>query len=68
MLFKSECYSLLNFNVVMTLRENEILNKAVAIAKENGYQKISVISGVGVRNYYQKLGYELKDTYMSKQL
>ena len=30
--------------------------------------KIAVISGVGVRDYYRKLGYKLKDTYMIKKL
>jgi elongator complex protein 3 len=29
---------------------------------------MAVISGVGVRDYYRKLGYRLKDTYMIKQL
>lgn len=36
--------------------------------KEFGIEKISVISGVGVRNYYRKLGYNLKNTYMIKSL
>ena len=34
--------------------------------KEFGIKEISVISGIGVRNYYRKLGYRLKDTYMVK--
>jgi len=33
-----------------------------------GYKQIAIISGVGVRNYYKKMGYELKDTYMVKTL
>ncbi len=33
-----------------------------------GLNKIAVISGVGVRNYWKKLGYKLKDTYMIKNL
>nr|QBK91503.1 MAG: acetyltransferase (GNAT) family protein [Pithovirus LCPAC302] len=32
----------------------KLIEKAKEIAKENGYKKISVISGVGVRNYYRK--------------
>jgi elongator complex protein 3 len=36
--------------------------------KEFGLKKIAVISGVGVRGYYKKLGYRLKDTYMVKSL
>lgn len=35
--------------------------------KEFGFKKIAVISGVGVRNYWRKLGYRLKDTYMIKK-
>jgi elongator complex protein 3 len=36
--------------------------------KEFGLNKIVVISGVGVRNYYRKLGYRLRDTYMVKNI
>lgn len=36
--------------------------------KEYSLDKISVISGVGVREYYQKLGYKLKNEYMVKLL
>ena len=36
--------------------------------KELKLKKIAVISGVGVRNYYRKLGYKLKDTYMLKEI
>ncbi|MBI5254629.1 tRNA uridine(34) 5-carboxymethylaminomethyl modification radical SAM/GNAT enzyme Elp3 [Candidatus Falkowbacteria bacterium] len=38
------------------------------IAKENGYKQMAVISGIGVREYYKKLGYRIKGTYMVKQL
>ncbi len=37
-------------------------------AKKLNIKKIAVISGVGVREYYRKLGYRLKDTYMIKSL
>lgn len=33
----------------------------------NRVKKIAVISGVGVRGYWRKLGYKLKDTYMIKE-
>jgi ELP3 family radical SAM enzyme/protein acetyltransferase len=46
----------------------KLLKKAEHIAKYNGYHKIAVISGVGVRNYYRKQGYKLHDTYMVKNL
>ncbi|MCK4919368.1 MAG: tRNA uridine(34) 5-carboxymethylaminomethyl modification radical SAM/GNAT enzyme Elp3, partial [Candidatus Pacebacteria bacterium] len=36
--------------------------------KEFGLKKIAVISGVGVRGYYRKLGYRLEDGYMIKCL
>jgi len=41
---------------------------AEKIAKEKKYPKIAVISGIGVRDYYRKLGYQLKNTYMVKSL
>jgi len=45
-----------------------MLEEAERITKEAGYNKIAVIAGVGVRNYYKKWGYELEGTYMTKQL
>jgi elongator complex protein 3 len=36
--------------------------------KEFGLNKIAVIAGVGVRNYYRKLGYKLVNTYMIKPI
>jgi elongator complex protein 3 len=42
--------------------------KAEEIAKKSGFKKIAVISGIGVRQYYRKLGYKLKGTYMVKSL
>jgi elongator complex protein 3 len=44
-----------------------LMEEAERIAfEEHGSKKISVISGVGTRNYYKKLGYELDGVYMSK--
>ncbi len=45
-----------------------LLAEAERIAKEKGYQKLAVISGIGVREYYRKLGYSLEGTYMVKSL
>lgn len=45
-----------------------LMLEAQRIAKEKGYKRIAVISGVGVREYYRKLGYELEGTYMVKDL
>ncbi|MFW6013718.1 MAG: tRNA uridine(34) 5-carboxymethylaminomethyl modification radical SAM/GNAT enzyme Elp3 [Nanoarchaeota archaeon] len=46
----------------------KLLQKAEEIAKENDKYKIIVISGVGVRDYYCKQGYELEGPYMVKYL
>tara|TARA_B110000459_G_scaffold74662_1_gene83924 strand:- start:375 stop:611 length:237 start_codon:yes stop_codon:yes gene_type:complete len=35
---------------------------------EHRSKKIAVISGVGTRHYYRKLGYELEGPYMVKSL
>jgi elongator complex protein 3 len=44
----------------------DLLTYAEDIAKDAGFEKISVISGIGVREYYRKHGYELDGVYMSK--
>ncbi len=36
------------------------------VAQETNLKKIAVIAGIGVREYYRKLGYKLKDEYMIK--
>ena len=46
----------------------ELLVYAEELARENGYQKLSIISGVGVREYYRKLGYARDGVYMSKKI
>ena len=38
------------------------------VKKEFGLKKIAVISGIGVRNYFSKLKYELRETYMIKKI
>ena len=45
-----------------------LMKKAEEITKEKGFNKLRVISGVGVREYYRKLGYELEGAYMVKEL
>lgn len=45
-----------------------LMAEAESIAKEHGYTSLSVISGVGVREYYRKRGFELVGTYMKKAL
>jgi ELP3 family radical SAM enzyme/protein acetyltransferase len=46
----------------------KLLAYAEKISIENGYKKIAVISGVGVREYYRKRGYSLISGYMIKSL
>jgi len=45
-----------------------LMNEAEKIAKKEKAKKILVISGIGVRKYYQDLGYKLEDSYMIKEL
>nr|QOI90551.1 hypothetical protein HWQ62_00420 [Pyramimonas orientalis virus] len=45
-----------------------LMNHAERIAAFNNYRTVAVISGVGVRNYYRKLGYHLDNTYMIKRV
>lgn len=47
----------------------QLMKKAEEIAADDGYPKISVISGIGAREYYkQKLGYHQDGPYVSKYL
>jgi len=45
-----------------------LLLKAEEIAKENGKDKMIVISGIGAREYFRKFGYEIEGVYMVKKL
>lgn len=45
-----------------------LLLQAEDLARLTGYNEMAIISGVGVRGYYKKLGYKLKDTYLIKRL
>uniref|UniRef100_A0A671PVZ7 Elongator complex protein 3 n=1 Tax=Sinocyclocheilus anshuiensis TaxID=1608454 RepID=A0A671PVZ7_9TELE len=46
-----------------------LMEEAKRIARdEHGSSKLAVISGVGTRNYYRKMGYELEGLYMVKNL
>jgi elongator complex protein 3 len=46
----------------------KLLIEAEKLARQNGFEKIAVISGIGVKEYYRKLGYEENNTYMVKDL
>ena len=45
-----------------------LMAKAEEIAHKRDYKKIVVISAVGTREYYRRLGYRLEGTYMVKDL
>jgi len=46
----------------------KLMFESEKIVKKNGIGKLAVISGVGVRGYYRKLGYKLENGYMTKKL
>ncbi len=46
----------------------KLIEKAEEISRQHGKNKIVVISGVGVKEYYRKLGYEKEGVYVQKSL
>ncbi len=46
----------------------KLMARAERLAKQKGFNKMAVIAGVGVRDYYRKLGYKLNHSYMVKSL
>lgn len=47
---------------------NRLLRECESIARNSGVKNFLVLSGVGVREYYRKFGYEREGPYMSKTL
>lgn len=45
-----------------------LIEIAEEMARDQGYERISVTSGIGVRGYYASLGYRLNAPYMEKRL
>lgn len=45
-----------------------LMKIAEDLTKKHRLKKIAVISGIGVRPYYRKLGYRLQGTYMVKNI
>jgi len=46
-----------------------LIERAESLAREAGYRKMAIISGIGAREYYrQKLGYHQDGPYVSKRL
>ncbi len=46
----------------------KLLIKAEKIAKDNGFDRLSVISGIGTREYYKKRGFIIQNLYQTKIL
>ena len=46
----------------------QLMEVSEIISKDSWYKKLSVISGIWVREYYKKLWYKLEGTYMTKLL
>lgn len=59
-------------NLDLSMQHKGYGKRLIAVAEEiavkNGFTRMAIIAGTGVRNYYRKLGYELEDTYMCKNL
>jgi elongator complex protein 3 len=45
-----------------------LLGKAEEISRSEGFRRIAVLSGIGVRPYYRQRGYERRGPYMVKEL
>jgi elongator complex protein 3 len=45
-----------------------LITRAEEIARAGGYRRLAIMSGIGVRPYYRKLGYERSGPYMKKEL
>ncbi|MBN1122447.1 MAG: tRNA uridine(34) 5-carboxymethylaminomethyl modification radical SAM/GNAT enzyme Elp3 [Anaerolineae bacterium] len=45
-----------------------LIEEACVMAGNNGFTRIAVIAAVGTREYYRRLGFDLGDLYMSKEL
>jgi elongator complex protein 3 len=43
-----------------------LVEQATQIARDSGYRRIAVISAIGTREYYRKLGFELGELYMAR--
>ena len=45
-----------------------LLEEAESIARQNGFERISVIAAIGTRYYYLNRGYERGETYLIKNI
>ncbi|RPJ51221.1 MAG: tRNA uridine(34) 5-carboxymethylaminomethyl modification radical SAM/GNAT enzyme Elp3 [Methanobacteriota archaeon] len=47
---------------------HRLLREAETTAREGGYRSLAIMSGIGVRPYYRKQGYERRGPYMIREL
>jgi elongator complex protein 3 len=45
-----------------------LLSFAEEISREGGYHRLAIMSGIGVRPYYRRQGFERTGPYMTKEL
>jgi elongator complex protein 3 len=45
-----------------------LIERAMQIARDASFKRIAVISAIGTREYYRKLGFELGELYMARSL
>ncbi|OPX63361.1 MULTISPECIES: tRNA uridine(34) 5-carboxymethylaminomethyl modification radical SAM/GNAT enzyme Elp3 [unclassified Methanoregula] len=45
-----------------------LLGRAEEIARDAGFRRLAIMSGIGVRPYYRRQGYERRGPYMGKEL
>jgi elongator complex protein 3 len=45
-----------------------LVEEAEAVARNAGYRRLKITSGIGARGYYRRLGYDLSGPYMAKDL
>ena len=45
-----------------------LLSRAEEIAKASGFRRMAIMSGIGVRPYYRRQGYERRGPYMVKEM
>src|SRR5271157_203917 len=46
----------------------ELLKTAEELAKESGFKKLAILSGIGAKQYYLKLGFQYDGPYMSRRI
>ena len=46
----------------------KLLARAEELSREKGFKKLLVLSGIGAKQYYKKLGYDYEGVYMGKLL